>query len=153
MLTADGPKLLEYNVRFGDPEAQVVLPRLSSSLALLLEEAAAGALNDRPTFVDEACVTVVLATEGYPGSPRTGDVIEGIDEASALPGVTVFCAGGAQDDAGRLITAGGRVLDVTATGTTIGEARQRAYAAVSRISWPGMQHRTDIAENAAKDGT
>jgi phosphoribosylamine--glycine ligase len=153
MLTADGPKLLEYNVRFGDPEAQVVLPRLSSSLASLLEQAAAGALSDRPTFVDEACVTVVLASEGYPASPRTGDVIEGIDAASALPGVTVFCAGVGQDDVGRLVTAGGRVLDVTATGATIGEARERAYAAVSRISWPGMHHRSDIAASAARTGT
>jgi len=153
MLTADGPKLLEYNVRFGDPEAEVVLPRLSSSLAVLLEEAAAGALNETPTFVDDACVTVVLASEGYPASPRTGDVIEGIDEASALPGVTVFCAGVARDDAGRLVTAGGRVLDVTATGATIAEARERAYAAVSCISWPGMQHRTDIAAETGRTGT
>ena len=153
MLTADGPKLLEYNVRFGDPEAQVVLPRLSSSLAVLLEEAAAGALNDTPTFVDDACVTVVLASEGYPASPRTGDVIEGIDEASAVPGVTVFCAGVARDDAGRLVTAGGRVLDVTATGATIAEARERAYAAVGRIHWPGMHHRSDIAAEAASTGT
>jgi len=153
MLTADGPKLLEYNVRFGDPEAQVVLPRLSSSLAVLLAEAAAGALNDTPTFVDEACVTVVLASAGYPTSPRAGDVIEGIDEASALPGVTVFCAGVDQDGAGRLITAGGRVLDVTATGATVAEARERAYAAVDRIRWPGMQHRTDIAAETGRTGT
>src|SRR5207248_2874075 len=116
MLTADGPKLLEYNVRFGDPEAQVVLPLLSSSLAVLLEEAAAGALNHTPSFVDDSCVTVVLASEGYPASPRTGDVIEGIDDASALPGVTVLCAGVARDEAGRLVTGGGRALDVTATG-------------------------------------
>ena len=140
-------------MRFGDPEAQVVLPRLSSSLAVLLAEAAAGALNDTPTFVDEACVTVVLASAGYPTSPRAGDVIEGIDEASALPGVTVFCAGVDQDGAGRLITAGGRVLDVTATGATVAEARERAYAAVDRIRWPGMQHRTDIAAETGRTGT
>ncbi len=145
MLTADGPKVLEYNVRFGDPEAQVVLPRLSSDLAGLLAEAAAGDVSSAPQFTDDACVTVVLASEGYPAAPRTGDVIEGIDEASALPGVVVFCAGVASDDAGRLVTAGGRVLDVTATGTTIAEARDRAYAAVERIRWPGMHHRTDIA--------
>ena len=80
-------------------------------------------------------------------------MIEGIEEASALPGVTVFCAGVDRDDAGRLVTAGGRVLDVTAAGPTIAEARQRAYAAVDRIHWPGRQYRTDIAANAAKDGT
>ena len=153
MLTADGPKLLEYNVRFGDPEAQVVLPLLSSSLAVLLEEAAAGALKHAPSFVDDACVTVVLASEGYPASPRTGDVIEGIDDASALPGVTVFCAGVARDEAGRLVTGGGRALDVTATGPTVAEARRRAYAAVDRIHWRGMHHRTDIAESAGRTGT
>ncbi len=153
MLTADGPKLLEYNVRFGDPEAEVVLPRLSSDLALLLAEAAAGSLNNTPTFVDDACVTVVLASEGYPTAPRTGDVIEGIDEASALPGVSVFCAGVDRDEAGRLVTAGGRVLDVTAVGATIAEARERAYAAVAKIHWPGMHHRSDIAAEAASTGT
>jgi phosphoribosylamine--glycine ligase len=152
MLTPEGPKVLEYNVRFGDPEAEVVLPRLSSDLAALLAEAAAGDLRSEPAFVADACVTVVLASEGYPASPRTGDVIEGLDEASALPGVTVFCAGVGSDDAGSLVTAGGRVLDVTATGATIAEARERAYAAVSRIHWPGMHHRTDIAADAAKGG-
>jgi phosphoribosylamine--glycine ligase len=145
--------VLEYNVRFGDPEAEVVLPRLSSDLAELLAEAAAGNLKSEPTFVDDACVTVVLASEGYPASPRTGDVIDGIEEASGLPGVTVFCAGVGRDDAGRLVTAGGRVLDVTATGATIAEARERAYAAVDRISWPGRHHRADIAEKVGRTGT
>jgi len=153
MLTPDGPKVLEYNVRFGDPEAQVVLPRLCSDLAQLLADAAAGQLRSEPQFIDDACVTVVLATAGYPASPRTGDVIEGIDEAAALPGVTVFCAGIGHDDAGRLVTAGGRVLDVTATGATIAEARQRVYAAVERIRWPGKHHRTDIAADAGRTGT
>ena len=148
MLTPDGPKVLEYNVRFGDPEAQVVLPRLSSDLAALLAQAAAGDLRSQPEFVDDACVTVVLASEGYPASPRTGDVIEGLDEADEA---IVFCAGVAADGERRLVTAGGRVLDVTALGRTIAEARGRAYAAVSRISWPGMHHRTDIAAAAAKD--
>jgi phosphoribosylamine--glycine ligase len=153
MLTPEGPKVLEYNVRFGDPEAEVVLPRLSSDLAALLAEAAAGELRSRPEFLADACVTVVLASEGYPTSPRTGDVIEGIEEAGAMPGVNVFCAGVGRDDSGRLVTAGGRVLDVTATGTTIAEARERAYAAVDRIRWPGMHHRRDIAADAAKGGT
>jgi phosphoribosylamine--glycine ligase len=153
MLTPDGPKVLEYNVRFGDPEAEVVLPRLSSDLAELLSEAAAGDLRSEPQFVADACVTVVLASEGYPASPRTGDVIEGIEEASALPGVTVFCAGVGENEDKKLVSAGGRVLDVTATGATIAEARERAYAAVDRISWPGRHHRSDIAAEAASTGT
>jgi phosphoribosylamine---glycine ligase len=153
MLTPDGPKVLEYNVRFGDPETQVVLPRLSSDLAGLLAEAALGRLTSEPAFAPEACVTVVLASEGYPASPRTGDVIDGIAEAAAMPGVTVFCAGVATDGDGRLVTAGGRVLDVTATGDTIGEARDRAYAAVARINWPGMHHRSDIALDPGRTGT
>jgi len=153
MLTPDGPKVLEYNVRFGDPEAQVVLPRLSSDLAQLLAEAAEGKLRSEPELVEDACVTVVLASEGYPVAPRTGDVIEGVAEASALPGVTVFCAGVGSGEAGRLVTAGGRVLNVTGVGRSIDEARERAYAAVGRIRWPGMHHRTDIAAIAARSGT
>jgi phosphoribosylamine--glycine ligase len=150
MLTADGPKLVEYNVRFGDPEAQVVLPRLATDLAELLAEAADGRITSEPRSVDDACVTVVLASEGYPAGPRTGDVIAGLDDAVAVPGAAVFCAGVARDDRGRLITAGGRVLDVTATGATIAEARDRAYSAASHITWPGLHHRTDIALEAAK---
>src|SRR5690606_1206083 len=149
MLTDEGPKLVEFNVRFGDPEAQVVLPRLDGDLAELLAEAAAGHLRTEPRFVDDACVTVVLAAEGYPAPPRTGDVITGVPEAERA-GATVCCAGGAIDDAGRLVTAGGRVLDVTATGATIAEARDRAYDAAGHISWPGVHHRSDIAQEAAK---
>jgi len=145
MLTADGPKLIEYNVRFGDPEAEVILPRYAGDLAALLAQAAAGRLESEPSFDDRAAVTVVLATEGYPMSPRTGDVIEGLDAADALPGVTVFRAGVAHDAAGRLVTAGGRVLAVTGTGDDVAGARATAYDAVSRISWPGMHYRTDIA--------
>ncbi len=149
MLTAAGPKILEYNVRFGDPECQVVVPRLASDLAQLLAEAAEGRIRSEPRFTDEAQVTVVLASEGYPSSPRTGDPIDGIDAASALDGVDVYCAGVGRDDAGRLVTAGGRVLNVTGRGPTIAVARERAYAGVDLISWPGMQHRTDIAQRAA----
>jgi phosphoribosylamine--glycine ligase len=148
MLTADGPKVIEYNVRFGDPECQVVLPRLAVDLAPVVHAAAAGAPPEI-AFTDDACVTVVLAAEDYPASPRTGDVIEGIAEAETLPGVTVFHAGTTAGPEGSVLTAGGRVLDVTATGTTIDEARARAYAAVGKISWPGMYHRTDIAAAAA----
>ncbi len=146
MLTADGPKMLEYNVRFGDPEAQVVLPRYTGDLAQLLAEAAAGRLQSEPAFDDGAAVTVVLATEGYPLHPRTGDVIEGLDAADAVPGVTVFRAGVDRDAAGRWITASGRVLNITGLGHNLAAARTTAYDAVSRISWPGMQHRSDIAD-------
>ncbi len=151
MLTADGPKVLEFNVRFGDPEAQVVLPLLPAGfdLAALLAEAADGRLRSRPVFSPEAAVTVVCASEGYPASPRTGDRIEGLEAAAAVEGVTIYCAGVAADAAGALITAGGRVLDVTAVAPTLAEARNRAYAVVARLSWPGMQYRTDIAAQAA----
>jgi phosphoribosylamine--glycine ligase len=151
MLTAEGPKLVEYNVRFGDPEAQVVLPRLTTDLAGLLAEAAAGALATEPRFADDAAVTVVLAAEGYPASPRTGDVITGIPAAEAA-GAVVFCAGVGADGAGNLVTAGGRVLDVTATAPTLAGARHRAYAAAELISWPGLQYRRDIARAAAEAG-
>ena len=148
VLTAAGPKVLEYNVRFGDPETQVVVPRLSSDLVELLAQAAAGEISVTPTFVDDAFVTVICAAEHYPAAPRIGDVIEGIDAAAAT-GATVFCAGVAADADGRLVTAGGRVLAVTGSGATLGDAREAAYSAVDLISWPGMQRRTDIARRAA----
>ena len=174
MLTADGPKVLEFNVRFGDPEAQVVLPRLQGDLTALLAETAAGDLTTVPRFLPEAAVCVVCASAGYPEAPRTGDVISGLTEATSADGVTVFHAGtatrpvdglsgGSEDGAvdgkedggvdgavgNELVTAGGRVLGVTALGTTLEEARVRAYRGVSLISWPGMQARTDIAQIAA----
>jgi phosphoribosylamine--glycine ligase len=150
MLTVEGPKLVEYNVRFGDPEAQVVLPRMTSDLAELLAAAAAGDLTAAlpPSFGPDAAVTVVLASEGYPVAPRTGDVIEGIADAEAT-GATVFCAGVAAGADGRLVTAGGRVLAVTGTGPTVAAARDHAYRAAGCISWPGLHHRTDIAREAA----
>jgi phosphoribosylamine---glycine ligase len=147
MLTPDGLKVLEFNVRFGDPEAQAVLPRLASDFAQLCLGAAEGRSDLDAQFRDDACVTVVMATEGYPASPRKGDVIEGVDAAEQLPGVTVFHAGTQQAD-GRLMTAGGRVLDVTALAPTLAEARARAYEAAERISWPGVQYRRDIAAAA-----
>ena len=152
MLTPEGPKLLEYNVRFGDPEAQVVLPRLTTDLAELLAAAARGDLRraPAPAFGADACVTVVLASEGYPASPRTGDVIGGIEAAEAL-GVTVFAAGVGRDREGRLVTAGGRVLAVTGVGATVAAARDHAYAAAGCISWPGMHHRTDIALHSSQE--
>jgi phosphoribosylamine--glycine ligase len=150
MLTPDGPKVLEYNVRFGDPEAQVVLPRLDTDLTALLEQAARGALRDEPRFVSDAAVAVVCAAEGYPGPPRTGDVIEGLEAARGVPGVTVFCAGVAAGPGGSLVTAGGRVLAVTALAPTIGTARARAYEAVDHVRWPGRYVRADIAQAASE---
>ena len=144
MLTPDGPRVLEYNVRFGDPETQVVLPRMVDDLADLLAVAAAGTLGDPPAFDDDAAVTVVCATEGYPASPCTGDAIDGAEAASDSEHVTVFYSG--VDRSGdHLVTAGGRVLAVTGKGATLAEARERAYAGVEKISWPGMHHRVDIA--------
>ena len=152
MLTPEGPKLVEYNVRFGDPEAQVVLPRFADDLGALLADAASGSLSREPRFVDSAAVTVVAATEGYPASPRTGDVIEGLDEAAAKEGIRIYGAGVARDDEGRLVTAGGRVLSVTALGPTLTDARARAYGAIDTISWPGMHARRDIALGAVAAG-
>jgi len=152
MLTAAGPKVLEYNVRFGDPEAQAVLPRYAGDLAALLAEAASGRLVGEPVFDDRAAVTVVLSSEGYPHRPRTGEVIEGLEEADAYDDVVVFRAGVDRDSAGRLVTAGGRVLAVTGLGDDLAAARARAYGAVARISWKGMQYRSDIAGIAATGG-
>ena len=150
MLTPSGPKMLEYNVRFGDPECQVVVPRLTSDLATLLAEAAAGRISSDPTFTSDARVTVVCASEGYPQSPRTGDRIEGLDVARRIDGVDVYCAGVRTDDAGHLVTGGGRVLNVCGTGPTLAAARDRAYQGVAAISWPGMLHRSDIAATASQ---
>ena len=153
MLTAEGPKVLEYNVRFGDPEAQVVLPRFAGDLASLLAEAASGRLRSEPAWSDESAVTVVLAAQGYPASPRSGGVIDGLDEADALPDVLVFRAAVGVDERGRTTTGGGRVLDVTGLGPDLASARRRAYEAVELVSWPGMQYRRDIAERAATVST
>jgi phosphoribosylamine---glycine ligase len=145
MLTADGPRVIEFNVRFGDPEAQAILPRLDADLLDLLHRAATGRLEGAtapPTA--EACVSVVVAAEGYPDAPAAGGAISGIAAAEAVEGVTVFHAGTAESD-GTLVAAGGRVLNVTATGTDFAEARSRAYAAVDLIQLEGSMHRTDIA--------
>ena len=151
MFTPDGPRVLEYNVRFGDPETQVVLPRLTSDLGELLAGAAGGRLGSEPTFDDGAAVAVVCASEGYPASPRTGDRITGLDAASDMADVTVFAAGVGADPDGGLVTAGGRVLTVTGRGPTVDDARRRAYEAVAGISWPGMCHRTDVAATPTGD--
>ncbi len=145
MLTPEGPKIIEYNVRFGDPETQVVVPRLTSSLTELLASAAAGELSGEPSFDDGAAVTVIAAAQGYPSSPRSGDVIGGLDNAIAHPGAAVFGAGVAADENGQLVSAGGRVLNVCGFGDDVAAARERAYDALGEISWPGMHYRSDIA--------
>ena len=147
MLTADGPKLIEYNVRFGDPDSQVVLLRMTSDLAELLAAAADGDLTavPAPTFSDDAAVLVVAASEGYPVAPRTGDVIAGLDDAAAVDGVTILAAGVRHDDDGTLVTAGGRVVNVVGRGVDAAHAREVAYEAMAKISWSGLHHRTDIA--------
>jgi phosphoribosylamine--glycine ligase len=147
MLTEAGPKVIEFNVRFGDPETQVVLPRLTTSLVDLLAQAGGGRLTDEPAFAPDAAVTVVVASEGYPAAPVTGRPITGIADAEAVEGVTVFHAGTARSD-GQLVASGGRVLNVTGVGPTIAAARERAYAGITRISMPGMHYRGDIAERA-----
>ncbi len=148
MFTETGPRLIEFNVRFGDPETQVVLPRLRSDLGDLLARAAAGRLEGAPEFADDAVVTVVLAAEGYPVAPRTGDVIRGVDDARALEDVSVYCAGVAAGDDGVLVTAGGRVLNVCGRGVDVAAARAAAYRGVAAISWPGLVVRRDIAASA-----
>jgi phosphoribosylamine--glycine ligase len=145
MVTAEGPKLVEYNIRFGDPDGQVALVRLTSDLAALLASAAAGALDGEPTYGDDAAVLVVAAAEGYPVAPRTGDRIEGFDAARAVPGASVHAAGVGIDGEGQVVTAGGRVLNVVGRGPDLAAARSIAYEALGHLRWPGIHHRTDIA--------
>jgi phosphoribosylamine--glycine ligase len=144
MLTADGPKLIEYNVRFGDPECQVLMMRLESDLLELMHAVARGRLAEAepPRFSEGAALTVVMAANGYPGAVETGGAIEGLDRAGG-EAVTVFHAGTALDG-DRLVARGGRVLNVTATGGSVAEARDRAYDAVGRIRFPSGFCRTDI---------
>jgi phosphoribosylamine---glycine ligase len=151
MLTADGPKVLEYNCRFGDPETEVVIPRLRTDLAELLYACATGSLGDvKVDRAPDAAVTVILASGGYPGAYETGFAIEGLRAAAEVEGAMVFHAGTAERD-GRVVTAGGRVLAVSALGATIAQARDRAYEACSIISFEGMHYRIDVAESAAHE--
>ncbi len=152
-LTSRGMRVVEFNARFGDPETQVVLPLMASSLGALLLAAATGSLHetDPPRWRDEAAVTVVVASPGYPVAPRTGGAIEGLADAAACEGVQVLHAGTASVD-GRVVTAGGRVLAVTAVGADVEQARGRAYAAVQQVRIDGGQHRTDIAADLDRLG-
>ena len=151
-LTSRGPMVIEFNARFGDPETQVVLPLLESPLAGLLYAAATGALagHEPLSWFDGAAVTVVVASEGYPAAPVTGDVIDGIADAESAPNVSVIQAGTAHNVAGDLVTAGGRVLAVTAVADDLADARESAYRAVDRISIRGAHHRGDIALRAVR---
>ena len=149
MLTCDGPKVIEFNVRFGDPEAQVVLPAVKEGLAELLAAAADGELAGHRIAVDEdKYVGVVLASEGYPQSSRTGLPIEGLDRAGAHSGVLVFHAGTAMGDDGSIVTAGGRVLTVVGHAATFEAAIDRAYRGVSDITFEGRHYRSDIGKKA-----
>jgi phosphoribosylamine---glycine ligase len=153
MVTRDGPKVLEYNARFGDPEAEVLLPRLETDLVELCLACAEGRLEPEPISMrPEACVTVVLASGGYPGPSETGFEISGLEDAERIEGVTVFHAGTAERR-GRVVTAGGRVLSVSGLGDSIAAARERAYEAVSRIAFDGMRYRSDIGARAAEEAT
>ncbi|MGE5235964.1 MAG: phosphoribosylamine--glycine ligase [Acidobacteriota bacterium] len=144
MLTSEGPRLLEFNCRLGDPEAQAVIPRIEDDLFPFLRAAAQGALGGlRISWKKEACACVVAAADGYPGSPRRGDAIGGLADALALPGVLVFHAGTAVQE-GRLVTAGGRVLSVVGRGAGVTEAVGAAYQAMGQVHFDGMQFRRDI---------
>jgi len=146
-LTHRGMRVVEFNARFGDPETQPLLAMLTSPLGLVLKAAAEGHLDEvgRLTWRDGAAVAVVVAAAGYPDTPRTGDVLHGVFDAERLDGVDVIHAGTAVDDEGRLVTAGGRVLAVTAVGADVADARARAYAGAEKIRIDGAHHRTDIA--------
>ncbi|MCC3776912.1 phosphoribosylamine--glycine ligase [Streptomyces sp. UNOB3_S3] len=150
-ITSRGVRVIEFNARFGDPETQVVLARLKTPLASVLLNAATGNLAAEPplNWSEDAAVTVVIASHNYPGAPRTGDPIEGLAEAAEAGDAYVLHAGTRRDEDGRVVSAGGRVLSVTATGADLAAARTRAYEAVSRIRLDGSHHRSDIAEKAA----
>ncbi len=151
MLTDDGPKVLEFNCRFGDPETQALIPLLRSDLAELCLASAEGNLGPyRALLAEEACVTVVVASGGYPGAYTTDIPIEGLGSADEVAGATVFHAG-TEERQGRVVTSGGRVLSVTGRGGDLAEARERAYDACARIRFEGMHYRRDIAARAAEE--
>jgi phosphoribosylamine--glycine ligase len=148
MITADGPKLIEYNVRFGDPETQVLMLRLKSDLLAAMLATSGGVLDSFDLqWSDDAALTVVFAAEGYPGTPKKGTEIRGLESARAVEGVEIFHAGTKAID-GRIVADGGRVLAVTARGRTLADAQARAYQAIDRIDWPGGFFRRDIGWRA-----
>jgi phosphoribosylamine--glycine ligase len=143
MLTKDGPKLIEYNVRFGDPECEAIMPRIEGDFAALLHAVATGQKFEAPPLSAETTMTVIVAAKGYPGTPAKGGAIAGLDVAEQVPGVTVFQAG-TTIERGQLVASGGRVLAVTARGRSLGEARDRAYRAIEAIDFADGFHRSDI---------
>ncbi len=148
MITKDGPQLIEYNTRFGDPECQVLMMRLQSDLLELLAASADGKLDEvSPTFSDETALTVVMAAKGYPEAPQKGSAIKGLDEAAKTEDVKIFHAGTALKD-GNLVANGGRVLNVTATGGSVSEAQTKVYEAIEKIDWPNGFCRRDIGWRA-----
>jgi phosphoribosylamine--glycine ligase len=148
MITAEGPKLIEFNARFGDPETQAILPRFESDLLMLMQQCARGNLTaDAVRLSDEIALTVVMAAEGYPGAPRKGTEIRGLEKAERMPHIIVTHAG-TRRDGKRLVADGGRVLNITAIGRDIAEAQKRAYAAVDAIDWPEGFCRRDIGWRA-----
>jgi phosphoribosylamine--glycine ligase len=148
MITKDGPKLIEYNVRFGDPETQVLMLRLKSDLVPALLASRDGVLKSFDMrWHDDAALTVVMAAKGYPGDYEKGTVVDGLDEAAKIEGVQIFHAG-TKHDGGRILANGGRVLNVCAIGRSVAEAQKQAYAAVDRIKWPGGFCRRDIGRRA-----
>jgi phosphoribosylamine--glycine ligase len=150
-LTKRGLRVVEFNARFGDPETQVVLARLQAPLGAVLQAAATGHLESIPDlrWAANAAVTVVVAADNYPEKPRTGDVIDGLDDAAEVPDAYVLHAGTSVDDEGRMVSSGGRVLSVVGTGPDLTAARDAAYTAVARIKLAGSHYRSDIAEDAA----
>lgn len=149
MLTPGGPRVLEYNCRFGDPECQALMPRLKADLPDLLWRTACGALDEADIDWDpRPTCCVVLSSHGYPQSPRAGDVITGLDEAAKLPDTLIFHAGTKRNDKGELVTAGGRVLNMVATGDTLAAARERAMRAAELIQFDGKHYRRDIASGS-----
>ena len=150
MVTKDGPKLVEYNARFGDPECQVLMLRMMSDVLPALIACADGQLkNFSLRWFDDAALTVIMATKGYPGDYGKGSVIEGLDDAAKVEGVEIFHAG-TRADGDRILANGGRVLNITASGKTVTEAQRRAYQAVDRIKWPEGFCRRDIGWQAVE---
>jgi len=147
MVTEEGPKVLEYNVRFGDPEAQALLPRLKSDLAELLLNVVEGKVPSKLTWDPRPCVCVVLAAPGYPVKPKKGQVITGLEQVEKDENVVVFHAGTQRQD-NQWVTSGGRVLNVVALGDNYQEAIDRAYQSVAKIQFEGMHYRKDIAARA-----
>ena len=148
MINKSGPKVIEFNVRFGDPEAEVILPRLRDDLLSLLVACASGTLRGGPPrFCSDAALAVVMAARGYPGEPLRGSEIEGLEDAGALPGIVVL-HGGTREINGAIFSDGGRVLTITALGNDVADARERAYAAIERIKWPEGFFRRDIGWRA-----